>query len=198
MPDVLLVGAIENDGACRSALDDSVGCSLLVFVEHKDQAEVGGGRPLEVEPVEHRFAEGFLVGPDRSGRAELFEPRQRDKGETLVLSARHLKILNVAVNPLGRVLLQHAAIYPIAQVAGGPRVLVVGGSLVRLCDPHDVVRAFSIELPMLLRADHVVGRGNAIARVADNRRVKSERSKRLNFHTCIPSLRVHTAIGSLC
>jgi len=53
MPHILVIEAIDKGFLGGSIFNDFVCGFLGILVEHKDQAEVGGGRPFKIEPVEH-------------------------------------------------------------------------------------------------------------------------------------------------
>ncbi len=167
---VLLVDEIDKGLGGQNPLDDLIGDSLLVFVEHENQAEVCRSRSFEVEPVYQRLVEDLFVRLDNL--AELFELRQCYERQALKARAGPIEILDIRVDGLFSVLFQRALLYPFAQTSGGPGVLVVlavvGGGGLALDYAHDIVLALAIELLLLGGADHIIRRSDAIAYVANN------------------------------
>ena len=119
--------------------------------------------------------------------AEFFEPAQCDKVMTLVSDPGQLEILYIRIDSLGRVLFQHALDDPVAQIRGGPRVLiilaVVGGVYFPLDNPHEIIGIFLIKILLLIGTDHVIRRSDTIPDVAHNIRIKPKCFKWLNLHS---------------
>jgi hypothetical protein len=180
--DAVLVNEINQGFLLCGTFDNLVCEALLVVVKHEDQAEAG--RRGEIEPVNGGLVHDLFMGPD--GPAELFEPAQSNESQTLEAPAEGLKILDVAVYRFLGILLERPVIYPVAQILGGPGVLVVAAGIRRLglafYYPYDVVSTLPVELLLLVGVDNVVWRSDAATDVADHTFIKPECPERPNFH----------------
>jgi len=120
------------------------------------------------------------------GFTEFFKPGQSDEAETLESSACQLKVLNISVDSLGRILFQGTFFYPVVEIISGPCVLIVVVTVRRsgfaFDYPHDIIFAFFIELLLLRGADNIVRWSNAAAHVADHAGVEPKCFERLDFH----------------
>ncbi len=188
MPHLLVIDEIDQRLLGGSLRDDPVGDTLGIVIEHEHQAELGGRRSFEIQPVEHGFLEHLLMRPD--DLAEVLQLAQRDEAQTLERSAAELEVLDIAVDGLLPVLLEDSFGDPVPEVLGRTGVLVVllavAGLGLALCDVHDIVLAATPEFVPLRVSDHIIGRRDALTHVANDAGIESKRSERLHFHCCGP------------
>jgi hypothetical protein len=159
-----------------------------IAVEHEARAQVGPGRPEQLQPVFLGSRQGPLVRKDDALR-EGDEPYQREKSAPLRGGARGLtgraKRLVIAVecglvvaneDPLGA---------PAREDVRGIRVLGVPFPF-REDEPHDIVRVPGGELGPLRRRDDVVGRcDHGPEACLQAREVVAERGQGCDFgHGC--------------
>ncbi|MBA7640394.1 hypothetical protein ES703_48059 [subsurface metagenome] len=185
MSDILVIAEVNKWFFSGGIFDDFVRNFFPVLVEHKDQAQLCDGRSFEIEPVDFGVIECFFMRPD--GFTEFFKPGQSDEAETLESSACQLKVLNISVDSLGRILFQGTFFYPVVEIISGPCVLIVVVTVRRsgfaFDYPHDIIFVFFVELLLLGGADYVVRRSNTTAHIADYVGIKPKRFERPNFHT---------------
>jgi hypothetical protein len=74
--------------------------------------------------------------------------------------------------------------------------IAVGGEGLSSDDSHDIVIVLLVEFLLLLGADNVIGRSNAVARIADNRSIEPVCLKRPDFHSQISLSRRIIAAGT--
>ena len=184
MSHILLIDEADERLGVDGFFHDRLGDLPRVFIEHEDQTEIRRRGLLQIEPVDHRFAQKLFVRLDDG--AEFFEFAQRDETMPLVSDSGQLKILHIRVDGLGRVLFQHAIVDPIGQIGCGPGILVIlaviRGIRFAFDNTHKIVGIFLIELLLLIGADYIVRRSHTIADIPHNARIKPKCFERLNLH----------------
>jgi len=116
MTNIFLIGKVQHRRLFHCFCNDLFGCAGRVIIKHKNLAKLGRRRPHQVQAIGLGAVQRLLVRADSF--AEGFQTPQSDNSASLVSTIADMKILNIPIQGLLRVIDKGSTVNGFLQIVG--------------------------------------------------------------------------------